>query len=337
MDFLESLNRYLANFICMKKQVQIIFIGLMISSVAALAQTPDPKFKIVDEYVQSLGKLDTLNMGTISYVVTKKFPDNLDKVRAIFDWIAYNISFDCKAARNSGNEKRNSDDVLKARKTNASGYAALFQDMCSVVKIRCLTVDGYVKNNVEQLTDKPDEFNHTWVVVQLGQSPETWFYVDPAMGSGYTDDKVTVFTKAYNDAYFFANKTIFNYQHYPDNMAWQLGNGVKSSKDFFELPLVKDQAYEFGISSFMPAGGVIKADLKKPVQFSFKVSGNTKIDIVALQIGTEKKKKTKTVDYTVSGGMVTFNYKFDEEDEFPVTVLINNKPVLGYFAQIAEK
>ena len=59
--------------------------------------------------------MDTLNMGTISYVVTKKFPDSKDKSRAIFDWIAYNISFDVKAARSNGNEKSSSDIILKTQ------------------------------------------------------------------------------------------------------------------------------------------------------------------------------------------------------------------------------
>lgn len=314
----------------------IIILSFFLSAFA-VAQTSGSRFKTVDDYVKSLGSLDTLNMGTISYIVTKKFPDNMDKVRAIFDWIAYNISFDCKAARSNGNEKPDPENVLKFRKTNASGYAALFQDMCSVIKIRCLTVDGYAKNNVEQINEKPDEFNHTWVVVQLGLSPETWYYVDPTWGSGYTDDKVIVYTKAYNDAYFFADKTIFNYQHFPDNTAWVLGaNSTKNIKDFFALPLVKDYAYEYGIRNISPLNGNIKASTKKPVSFSFKLKGNTKIDIVALMIGTDKKKRIKTVDYTLNNSMVSFNYKFDEEDSYPVTVLINNKPVLGYFAEISE-
>jgi transglutaminase/protease-like cytokinesis protein 3 len=291
---------------------------------------------VVDDYVKSLGTLDTLNMGTVSYIVTKKFPDNKDKARAIFDWIAYNISFDCKAARTNGNEKNNSDIVMKLRKATASGYAALFQDMCSVVKIRCLTVDGYFKKNVEQINGKPDEFNHTWAVVQLGQSPETWFYVDPTLGSGYTDDKVTVFTKAYNDAYFFADKLLFNYQHYPDNNAWLLGPAPKNESSFFSLPLVKNAAYEYGISNFSPANGFIKANTKKAVQFSCKVSGKAAVDIVALAIGEDKKKKIKTVDYTFNAGIVRFSYKFEEENSYPVTVLINNKPVLGYFVEAEE-
>ena len=79
----------------MKQKAIVLFAVLAIwTSSGIRAQFKDTRFKIVDEYVKSLGSLDTLNMGTISYIVTKKFPDNLEKVRAIFDWIAYNISFD---------------------------------------------------------------------------------------------------------------------------------------------------------------------------------------------------------------------------------------------------
>ncbi|UEG49944.1 hypothetical protein LK994_00465 [Ferruginibacter lapsinanis] len=312
----------------------LIILLFSIITIQASAQKKD--FSAVDNYVKTVGPLDTLNMGTISYVVTKKFPDNLDKVRAIFDWIAYNISFDCKAAKSNNNDKISSDEILKLRKTTPAGYAALFQDMCSVVKIRCLTVDGYVKNNIEQIGEKPDEFNHTWAVVQLGQSPETWFYVDPAWGSGFTDDKMSVFTKSYNDSYFFADKPVFNFQHYPDNINWQLGPGTKSLKEFIGMPITKAAAYDFGLRNFTPANGFIKSKSSKPVQFTLKIADTATVQIVALLIGSDKKKKTKTVDYTFAAGTLSFNYKFDEEDSYPVTVLINNKPVLTYSAEITE-
>ena len=316
-----------------KKILPFLFLLL---SIKTFSQTNKGDFRVVDDYVKSLGSLDTLNMGTISYILTKKFPDSKDKSRAIFDWIAYNISFDVKAARTNGNESTPSDIILKTRKATSSGYAALFQDMCSVAKIRCLTVDGYLKNSVEQFNEKPDEFNHTWNVVQLGQSPESWYYVDPTLGSGYTDDKITVYTKAYDDAYFFADKIIFNFQHLPDNKAWLLGEGNKSSKNFFSLPIIKNGAYEFGISNFLPNDGFIKTTVNSSVQFSFKVYPASSIDIVALAIGEDKKKKIKTVDYTFSKGVVKFSYKFDVENSYPVTILINNKPVLGYLVEARE-
>ena len=326
----------MVNFISMKNVYRLLCACLLILPVTTSLAQSNTDFKVVDDYVKSLGPLDTLNTGTISFIVTKKFPDPKDKVRAIFDWIAYNISYDLKTGRNNDNEKTSTDLVLKTRKATAAGYSGLFQDMCSVVKIRCLTVDGYAKYKTDQINEQPDGFNHTWIVVQLGISPDTWFYVDPTWGSGYTDEKVTKFTRAYNDDYFFADKTIFNYQHYPDNTAWQLENGPKNLSNFLSLPLVKDAAYEFNISKFVPKDGSLKATTKSPVAFKFNVKTRTPIEIVSLAIGEEKKKKIKTVDHTLTGSTLSFSYKFEEEDAYPVTVLINNKPVLTYMIEVSE-
>lgn len=321
----------------MKKQLQFFLLAIVIfMSTNGIAQTNTTEFKQVDEYVASLGTLDTLNMGTISYTITKKFTDNKQKVRAIFDWIAYNIAYDCKAARANDNEKNTADIILKTRKATAIGYAALFQDMCSVVKIRCLTVDGYGKRLAEEIGEKPDQFNHTWAVVQLGQSPEDWHYVDPTWGSGYTDEKVLVFTKKYNDNYFFANKTIFNYHHFPDNTAWLLGVGAKSVKEFLQWPVVQNAAYDFGITNFLPLTGKINAKVNMPISFSFKTNTNIPIQIVAIAYGDNKKKKLKTVDFKQNGSAISFAYKFDTEETYTINVLINNAIVLSYMVQVVE-
>ena len=105
---------------------------------------------------------------------------------------------------------------------------------------------------------------------------------------------------------------------------------------FFSLPLVKDHAYDFRISNFSPATGVIKSGVSKPVRFSFRVNNNAPVDTVALLIGSEKNKKLKTIYYSYDNSVVSFTHNFEEEDSYPVTVLVNNKPVLGYIVEVTE-
>ena len=140
----------------------------------------------------------------------------------------------------------------------------------------------------------------------------------------------------YNENYFFADKPIFNTHHFPDNTAWYLGQGSKNLGDFLEMPIVKPAAFEFGVSKTVPKSGYIKASPKKAVVFSFAVKPKTDIEIISLAMGPDKKKQVKTVDYTISKGIVSFGYKFEEEDSFPVSILINNKPVLGYYVEVTE-
>ena len=273
-----------------KKITCIVFFSVALSSYA---QTKGKDFTAVDAFVKKAGTLDSMTMGTITEIITKSFSDKTEKIRAIFDWIAYNISFDCKAGRTGNAQKNSTNDVLLYRKAIGIGYATLFQDMCSSADIRCLTVDGFVKMNKNDINDTKTDINHSWAVVQLGQSPEDWYYVDPAWGSGYTDADMKTFTRAYNDAYFFSDKAVFNFQHYPDNEAWKLGDAPKNKKDFYALPLIKAAAFEFGLKKCNPNNGYLKVKANKAQTFSFTMDGKGTVDKVVLLIGEPKKQKTK--------------------------------------------
>jgi len=305
---------------------------LIFISANSFAQSAE--YKAVDDYVKGLGSLDSMNMGTISAIVTKNFADNKLKARAIFDWVAFNINFDAKASRYGDNSVNISDDIIKLRKATSFGYAALFQDMCSAASIRCLTVDGFIKKSTDDINEKPDEFNHSWDVVQLGQSPTDWYYVDPTWGSGYTDKEEKKFTKAYNDAYFFSNPAIFNLQHFPDNTAWLLGSGAKTVKDFFAMPLVKNAVFDFGITNVSPITGNVKAKAGKSVLFSLTSNKTSEVSIVSVIIGDDKKAQPKQINYSIANGAINFSYKFDDADSYPIAILINGKEVLDYIIDI---
>lgn len=310
--------------------------GILFFSITlnCIAQKVGRDFKEIDEYVKKLGRLDSMNMGTISNILTKKYADKTDKVRAIYDWIAYNISYDFKTARSGGAEKNTSTEVLLYRKATGAGYANLFQDMCSVAGIRCLTANGYIKFSSEEINNSKPEINHSWAVIQLGQSPEAWYYADPCMGSGYTDAEFKSFTKAFNPDYFFADLAIFNWQHYPYNTAWQLGPGPKNKKDFFNLPVIKSAAYEFGLKKFTPNEGAVTVKAGKPLYFSYQLSARATVDKVSLAIGEGKKRILKEVPFVFKNGMLGFSYKFEEEDSFPVTILLNGKELMEYAVEI---
>jgi transglutaminase/protease-like cytokinesis protein 3 len=311
-----------------------LFILFIFITLSTAAQKTGRDFKDIDEYVKKLGPLDSMNMGTISTLVTKNYTDKTDKVRAIYDWVAYNISYDFKAARNGGADKNSTTEVLLYRKATGAGYANLFQDMCSSAGIRCLTADGFVKFGAEQINEKKPEINHSWAVVQLGQSPEAWYYADPCWGSGYTDAEFKSFTKSFNPDYFFADLTIFNWQHYPDNTAWQLGPGPKNKSDFFDMPVIKSAAYELGLKKMNPNTGAIKAKVSKPFAFSYQLNGRAVVKKVSVITGEGKRKKVKEVPFSFDDGLLGFTYIFDEEDNFPLTVLINGKELIEYAVEV---
>ena len=315
----------------LKKILAVFFI---IAGFNLSAQTNGRDFKAVDAYVKSLGPLDSMSMGTINNVVSNKFSNKIDKARAIYYWIAHNITYNIKAARNNSNLKNTTAEVLLTRKATAIGFASLFQDMCSSADIRCLTVDGFVKNNTQDIGEKDQEINHSWVVVQLGQSPEEWYYVDPAFGSGYLNAEMKEFTKSYTDAYFFTEKETFNLQHYPDNEAWKLGSAPKNKKDFFDIPVIRVAAMEMGIKKVSPNDGKIKAKVNKAVKFSFTLKSTEEITKVELGMGEKKKYKVEEIQYSNSATVLSFTYKFQDANAYPVTVFVNGKEFVLYYAEV---
>jgi transglutaminase/protease-like cytokinesis protein 3 len=284
--------------------------------------------------VAKLGPLNTFNIATITDTITELFSNKQSKTRAIFFWIANHISIDPKTTKS--NDKKNSDPVtvMQKRSTSPLGFSLLFQEMCSQANIRCLSVDGYVRRNAEECNDAPDEPNHSWNVVQLGNSPSEWFYVDVAMAAGTLDKKISVFTPRFNDQYFFPDKRIFNWQHHPDNPAWLLGQGPKSTKELFSIPLVHPSAFEFDLFRFSPLSGLIKTNTEKKNRFSFSIGKETDEPVFVVIGEGNKKSKPERVNITQNGNEFSFEYQFKKSDSYPFTIMIGTTELLSWQVEV---
>jgi hypothetical protein len=78
----------------------------------------------------------------------------------------------------------------------------------------------------------------------------------------------------------------------------------------------------------------VKAKSSKAVAFNYKLKGDASISKVSLVIGEKKKIKTKDVTFNYSGGVLSFEYKFDEENSYPVTVLVDGKELISYLLDV---
>lgn len=319
----------------MKKILLAFSVLFMFSGKYSIAQ--ESNYAAIDGFVNKLGPLETLNVATIADTITRNFSDKQSKARAIYYWIANNIAIDPKATR--ANDKKNIDPVkvIQLRKTTPLGFSMLFQEMSSLANIRCLSVDGYVKYHADDINNKADEINHSWNVVQLGQSPEQWYYIDATKASGYTDAKMSVFTKQFTSEYFFADRALFNLDHYPDNEAWQLGAGPKSLKEFYALPVISNAAYKMGLQKPSPLNGYIKTKIKVANRFSFYYNGRVPIKNIYLVMGEEKKLlKPEPMNFTDNGGTISFSYQFKLPNAFPVRVVADGQELLQYYIEVED-
>lgn len=295
------------------------------------------KLEAADKHAENLGALTSLNVATITDTLIAPFQSKLEKARAIYYWITHQVALDPKAMRTNDNTKTDPVKVIELRKATPAGFALLFQEMASQADIRCLTVDGYIRNGIDQINEKPDEFNHAWNVIQLGQSPTDWHYVDAARGSGMLDKKQANFIRSFTSEYFFADRRLFNLDHYPDNEAWQLGSGPKGLSDFFSLPVIFPAAYQLGMTSMIPFKGTIKSKVHQSVDFSLRISESASVASIELVIGDESRKaKVMPMNFSRNNGDINFRYTFREEDEIPVTIKADGKEMISYKVIITE-
>lgn len=291
-----------------------------------------------DAFAAKIGPLTAFNVATIADTLTRPFDDKAQKARSIYYWITHNIFLDLKGTK--ANDNRNIDPVtvITTRKATPLGYATLFQEMASLANIRCLTVDGYIKRDATEINNPADEVNHSWVVVQLGKTPTEWYYIDVANGAGYCSGDMRIFTALFTSDYFFAEKSLFDLSHFPDNMAWQLaGKGPQTRKEFYSLPIISNAAFTIGMNNLKPLTGYIKTKTKVPVFFSFNISTDSAISSVTLVAGDDKHlSKPVPMNFTNNGSSVSFSYQFKKEDLFPVRIVVDGKVVAEYMVEATE-
>ena len=314
----------------------LFFFLLTFLSINLFAQKSE--YSAADAYAAKMGPLTAFNVATIADTLTRPFEDKMPKARAIYYWITHNITLDLKATK--ANDTRNIDPVtvITTRRATPLGFAALYQEMSSMANIRCLTVEGYIKHSSVDINNPADEINHSWVVVQLGKTPTEWYYIDAASGAGYTINDLKDFVPSFTSEYFFAEKSLFDLSHFPDNMAWQLGGkGPETKKEFYSLPVVGNSAFSLGVSNLKPLTGYIKTKTKVPVFFSFNTSTESTISTVTLVAGDDKHlSKPVPMNFKNSGGSISFSYQFKREDTFPVRIVVDGKVVAEYMIESTE-
>ncbi len=292
-------------------------------------------YQRVDDYVRSLGSMSSSNMAIITDSITLPFSSKAEKARAIFVWIATQIEIDPKTTRNPDNKLNNAETVFRLRKGNPTGFSLLFQEMCSLASIRCISVDGYVKYSTDDINEPLDEPNHAWNVIQLSTSPTEWYYIDACSASGTLDKRVTLFTRQFNDVYFFADRTAFNLHHYPSNKAWQLGDGPGTLKEFYQLPCILPGAYRYRLSRPIQPGGYFISSTEKKATFSLAAYNSSNIGTVEIITGEgAKASKPIRMNYIIEGNRIEWQYTFAKSDSYPVTILFDGSEVVRFMAEI---
>ncbi|XP_027789800.1 kyphoscoliosis peptidase isoform X1 [Marmota flaviventris] len=215
---------------------------------------------------------------------------DLERVRAIWIWICHHIEYDVEAAQEKDRQAFKPTDILRTQKTNCDGYAGLFERMCRIAGVQCVTVPGYSKGFGYQTGQSfSGEFDHAWNAVHL---EGRWHLVDSTWGSGLVDTTTSKFTFLYNEFYFLTHPALFIEDHFPDNKNWQLLKPPQSLRQFENNMYHKSEFYNKGMLSAHPETSMIRTVNGKatitiescaPTLFMFMLNGKQEHGLLSLR------------------------------------------------------
>ena len=270
--------------------------------------------------------------------IYEDFTSDEEKARAIFVWIAINIQYDLKAyssrsaiaytffdeedrlAKERKYRMELANKLLDTGKGVCQDYTALFQTVCELSGIQCMTITGTSKTDLSHIGKLPQSSDHAWNAVKIGSA---WKFVDATWASGSVSIQTGKFVTDFNAAYFFTPPDIFFLNHFPDDKRFLMTE--KTAADFAGLPLYYGGYINSDYEFTAPENGIIKSEGARVV---FKIINLPKKDRVAYVFSSDR--KINDVPLSRIGNVCEFVVGLNKKSKGYLTIYINNKSVAGY-------
>ncbi len=309
-------------------------------------------FDKADSISHSLENHRLNNLPLLAYKLTSNLETQVEKFRAIYIWVCSNIESDYifgeKTIRKRKKFKNDSisfynwnNDVqasvfkrlLKDKKTICSGYAYLIKELSSLVDIPCEIINGYSRT-VNTNVSKIDIPNHSWNTVKLNNK---WYFIDATLASGYFYINENKFIKNYNDGYFLTEPELFSKSHFPLDEKWLLLKDKLTINKFVNAPLVYGSSYKYRVIPVSPQKLVTTISEGEKVDFSLKISNESKIDEVYLIIsGGFRNERIKVSSKDFENGFLNFKYRFVKKGNYDVHIEMNKDIVVSYTVEVEK-
>ncbi len=211
------------------------------------------RYARIDAHSLSVSGRRTLDVEALAQALIRPARTEEEKVRAIFRWMADNISYDVESLLDGSYKFRRIDaaDVLRERKAVCDGYTRLFLALAEAAGLTAQTVSGYTK-----LSGIRDENKHAWSAVKINGR---WHLLDTTWAAGVVDEN-NRFQKRFDDFYFLTSPTELIATHYPESREWQLLPEPISYQSFVNTPDVWSEFHRSGLALKSHRQRTIRAD-----------------------------------------------------------------------------
>ncbi len=210
-------------------------------------------------------KINSGSPRELANSLTENLSTEMEKVRAIFDWITSNIEYMVRPVRNKRTQMIDDNDtvyrsldervaitVLEKRVAVCEGYSRLFKTLCEFAGIRSEIIHGYANGG-----RSASRFgsNHTWNAVLIDNE---WKLIDVTWASGFVTWRGDYFVQELDERYFMPSPRQFIRDHYPDNIQWTLLEEPPIIPEFNRSPFLQRSFGKYQLKGFSPANGIIE-------------------------------------------------------------------------------
>lgn len=264
----------------MKTGVIIIFVLI---TQLAFAQKSPANYSSIDWNVLNI---EASTPAELAQKLTSPYKTDLEKVRAIFSWIAQHISYGRDQNSSTPRRTKNhsiieagesvdtttvliplnelvAEDILKKRTAFCYGYSRLFQCLCEDAGILCEVINGYARGDSKRIGTN-FRTNHSWNAVLLDSN---WYLVDVTWASGYFTYSSNEFVRHFDDQYFLTSPGQFALDHFPDDLRWSLLQQTPTPDEFRHSPYKGRCFVKYNITAYSPSEGVIHVSIGDTVYF----------------------------------------------------------------------
>ncbi|NDI98802.1 hypothetical protein GWA97_06910 [Flavobacterium sp. LaA7.5] len=318
----------------MKTLLFKITLVLLLISPTIFAQDYEKVDATVRAYPRSFTAIDRL-----ADRINNDFTREDEKARALFTWIATNISYDMSAIGTSkspagfsysseeeliAKKKKFIEDIayqtLRSKKGVCQGYAYLFAIVAEKVGLEAEIITGTSKSYPDHIGRYPNISDHAWNAVKINGE---WKLVDATWGAGSVIGNTKKFEFDFSEGYFFSDPKDFFLKHYPDDEKWLLLKATK--EEFAALPLYYRNYLKEGYEVVTPTTGILTTG---EGAIAFKMKNVKPTEKIAYVLSNNN---TFTIIQPVfNNDIAEFEIPLDKRSAGFLTIYINGESVVSY-------
>lgn len=296
-------------------------------------------FKAVDDKVRTYPK-DIVSAEQLAAQIEHDFSSDIEKVRAIYTWLASNISYDLEKFYKGDTQinfsyvdeqdlqqKLNAvtthtiNETMRSKKAVCEGYAQTFKKVSELLNIPSLFITGYSKASVKDIGIKPAQEDHAWNAVRIKGK---WHLLDVTWGAGTIENRQ--WKHRFNDFFFLTHPEIFSVSHFPTESDLAFIGKKISVATFFNAPLFSSAFFKHQLELYTPLEGQIMASPNSQISFEMgQLPAN-----VSLHYAFRETMRPTPIEPVCKNSKCTFSVPFAGTKNTELFIIANKETAVQY-------